>query len=125
MFNTTYEEAVGFSVLKGSFEYLLFIPYLVILYMAFRYPPKSKYRIGKLHYTIGGAFLFLIFSFFTENTMHDRFVRKSTPILVQTISSFNKEIKSFRQLKRELNLQTLQLKATPLLSKNPQVKCLS
>ena len=124
MFNTSYEEAVGFSTLKGGFSYLLFIPYLVLLFLALRYPPKTKPSINKNHYYLAGAFLLFIVAFISENTMKERFVRLGTPVLFKSVFSFNQEVKSYRQLKEKLNFQVNQLDAKPFPSNKNQITVL-
>lgn len=62
--------------------------------------------------------------YITDNTIHSRFVRLATPKLLDSAVSFNEEVKSFRQLKENLNLQPHQLEATPISSKKPQVTVL-
>lgn len=124
MFNTTFEEAVGFSSLKSNYGYLLVIPYLILLFLALRYPPKIRFAVNKLHYIMGTVMVLFIISFITENTMNNRFIRLGTPVLYKSVYSFNQEVKLFRQLKEKLNLQTQQLESTPLSSDKPQVTVL-
>ncbi len=124
LFNTTYEEAAGFSALKGGFAYLLFIPYLFLLFLALRYPPKTKVSIHKNHYYLAGGLLLCIVAFISENTMKERFVRLGTPVLFKSVFSFNQEVKSYRQLKEKLNFQVRQLDATAFSSKKNQVTVL-
>jgi heptose-I-phosphate ethanolaminephosphotransferase len=41
LFNTNFEESLGFLHLKNGFEYVLLIPYIVALIFAIRYPKKK------------------------------------------------------------------------------------
>jgi heptose-I-phosphate ethanolaminephosphotransferase len=120
LFNTNFEESLGFLHLKNGFEYVLLIPYIVILVFAIRYPKKvNTIKIKYAHYAL---ILIGVISvvFIAENAFKNRLVRKGTPVLFQASISFYNEVNAYKELKNTASLKKLQLKVTPLATDKPQ-----
>lgn len=123
LFNTNLNEAVGFAHQKWSYEYLLIIPYLFLLFLAFRYPPsKKKYSKKTVIFSVLCGIILL--SFATENAIHNRFLRKGTPTLVKTIYSYQQELKGYRAMKNKMNVRQHKIKASSTTCSHNQVSLL-
>ena len=121
VFNTNFKEALGFAQLKGSYEYLLVLPYLVILFLALRYPPKIG-NINKATRNITAVVLFaypliIVLSY----TFKGLLIEKGTPIILKTVIAYKKELKAYKELKDHVNMDEHKVQAHPIHKNQPEV----
>lgn len=96
--NTNFNEATEFLSVKFTFRFLWLLPFILLFVLALLYPP----RIRKTVYTnyIVLAVCLAAATFFIENAVNGRFLRKATPQTVRAFVSFFQENKAFQELKK-------------------------
>lgn len=116
LLNTNGSEAMEFVSLKGSWRWLLVLPYLFLVVQAFRKVPIfSKDRLyDKIKIAALGLFAVL---FLGETIVSGRFVRKGLPDTERALCSFSTEAKAYKSLKKR-TLQNVEAEATaePIVS---------
>ncbi|HEY9124476.1 MAG TPA: sulfatase-like hydrolase/transferase [Bacteroidales bacterium] len=91
--NSNSNEIIEFVLFKNSWRLVLLLPYLAILFWAFR---SSCIKEKAVSFVILSLFLTYSLFFVFENIIHERFLRKGAPVLVKTIVSFYQETKALQ-----------------------------
>ncbi len=121
LFNTNFKEALGFAQLKGSYEYLLVFPYLVVLFLALRYPPK----IGNLNKVTRNITAVVLFAYplivVLSYSFKGRLIERGTPIILKTVIAYKKELKAYKELRSHVNMDEHKVEAHPTHKNQPEV----
>ena len=99
LLNTNGSEAMEFVSLKASLRWLLLLPYLFFVVMAFRRVlalPSQK----SLLWGVRAALLLFVGLFYGEAAWNGRLVRTALPDTERTLCSFSGEMKAYRSLKQ-------------------------
>lgn len=91
--NSNSNEIIEFIFFKNSWRFLLLLPYLAVLFWAFR---SSCIKEKGISFLILSLFAMYSLFFIVENVVHERFLRKGAPVLVKTIVSFYEETKALQ-----------------------------
>ncbi len=97
-FNTNCSEVSEFMVIKMTPLLLLFIPYIALFVLTLRHIPPLSFK-AKGEIIVWSALWFLISVFFTDNIVHQRFLRLAVPDVERAFVSFFKESKEYKNLK--------------------------
>jgi len=94
--NTNLQESIEFMSLKASAGLLVLLPYIFLAIYSFRKVPS--YYQNKLKLYLAVILLLVSVIFIAENSIHGRFIRKSTPQIVKVSLSFFDQIKLYNEL---------------------------
>ena len=100
MSNTNLRETIEFFDLKASAGLLILIPYTILFFFSFRYPPK--YYPSKVKKYLIGVVLLISVIFIFENAFNGRLVRKGVPQIAKVTFSFWDKINLFREAMQEM-----------------------
>ena len=105
--NTNFNEASEFMTIKMTPLLLLFIPYTALFVITLKHIPDLKFKSKGSIITWSILWLFVAL-FFTDNIVHQRFLRLAVPDVERAFVSFFNESKEYKNLKtRELyNIDT-------------------
>ena len=104
LINTNFSESVEFMTLKGNYNLLLLLPFILLFIYALRkIPPSFNYKEGKY---VLGIIMLSVLIYFSDNIIHQRFVRKAVPASTKAMVFFSQEIKTYNSLKKR-NIKTV------------------
>ncbi len=120
VFNTNYEEAVGFFKLKGNYGFLLVIPFVIIFLLSLRYTFKAQRLSQKSNYTVLITVTLIVSSFIGLKVVRGG-VREGMPLVVKSSVLFYKEVQAFQVLKNDTKNRLGEINADAPLMEQPQV----
>ncbi len=108
--NTNFSEASEFMTIKMTPLLLLFIPYIALFVITLKRIPKLSFRsTGEI--VVWLALWLSVALFFTDNIVHNRFLRLAVPDVERAVISFFKESEEYSKLK-DHTLRPLDAKLT-------------
>ena len=96
--NTNINEASEFMAIKTTPLLLLFIPYIVLFVLTLKHIPQFSFR-SRGEIIIWSALWLFVAVFFTDNIIHQRFLRLAVPDVERAFVSFFEESKEYKNLK--------------------------
>lgn len=108
--NTNFSEASEFMAIKTTPLLLLFIPYIALFVLSLRHIPLLSFK-SKGEIIVWSALWLFVAVFFTDNIVHQRFLRLAVPDVERAFVSFFEESKEYKNL-RTRALYTLDTELT-------------
>ena len=96
--NTNWSEASEFMAIKMTPLLLLFIPYIALFIFTIRHIPSLSFK-AKGEIIVWSALWLFVAVFFTDNIVHQRFLRLAVPDVERAFVSFFEESKEYKNLK--------------------------
>ncbi len=96
--NTNWSEASEFMAIKMTPLLLLFIPYIALFIFTIRHIPLLSFK-AKGEIIVWSALWLFVAVFFTDNIVHQRFLRLAVPDVERAFVSFFEESKEYKNLK--------------------------
>lgn len=96
--NTNFNEASEFMAIKMTPLLLLFIPYIALFVLTLKHIPQLSFR-SKGEIILWSALWLSVAVFFTDNILHQRFLRLAVPDVERAFVSFFEESKEYKNLK--------------------------
>ncbi len=103
--NTNYNEASEFMAIKMTPLLLLLIPYIVLFAIVLKRKPPLSFQT-RMEQIVWSALWLFVAVFFTDNIVHQRFLRLAVPDVERAFVSFFEESKAYKNLKTR-NLYSL------------------
>lgn len=120
VFNTNYEEAVGFFKLKGNYGFFLIIPFVLIFVLSLIYTFKTPRLRMKRNYTVMLMATLLAIGFIGLQVARGG-AREGMPLVVKSSVLFYKEVQAFQILKNDTKKRLSAIKADAPMLEQPQV----
>ncbi len=96
--NTNYNEASEFMAIKMTPLLLLLIPYIVLFVIVLKRKPPLSFQT-RMEQIVWSALWLFVAVFFTDNIVHQRFLRLAVPDVERAFVSFFEESKAYKNLK--------------------------
>ena len=96
--NTNFNEASEFMAIKMTPLLLLFIPYIAMFIIVLKRIPQLSFR-SKGEIIVWSALWLTVAIFFTDNIVHNSFLRLAVPDVERAVVSFAKESGEYRKMK--------------------------
>jgi len=97
--NTNFNEASEFMAIKMTPLLWLFIPYIALFIIVLKRIPQLTFR-SKGEIIVWSALWLTVAIFFTDNIVHNSFLRLAVPDVERAIVSFAKESGEYRKMKK-------------------------
>lgn len=106
IFNTNYEEVIGFYNLKASYHLFLLVPYLALFFLALKHPPKN--RRSKLKPFLIGFYIVGFLAFIYLANKRELLLLKGVPQIARVSHSFIYELNKYNSALKNAKVREIE-----------------